>query len=181
MTNEPVTAEQITQLVVFIIDRDEYAVAIDEVHEVVQTPHITNVPGGQDFIIGVTNLRGKIIPVVSLEKVFRLERTIEAPALHVIITEDSAGGLIGIQVDEVIEVIRITSEQLKPAPTIIADKIGNDCTTGIIVIDGSDKTAETQRTILLLKLQKIVSTKLSAEMVEQTTSSVPSQIEGETA
>jgi purine-binding chemotaxis protein CheW len=72
--------EAIRQLVIFTLDTEKYATPISEVREVVKGAEVTPVPGSPPFIVGVVNLRGKIIPVLDLEKLFDLQPSSPPPA-----------------------------------------------------------------------------------------------------
>ena len=152
-------AAAVRQVVAFSLGREEYAVPIGEVREVVRTPDITPVPGGQAFIVGVMNLRGKIVPVLDLERLFGLDRDTGVTALaYVMVTEDAKGGLFGVRVDEVSEVLKITDEAVKPAPAMVHQRISADYVEGVIIQPGKTE-GDPERMLLFLNLQKIVTEK----------------------
>jgi len=118
-------AKELIQLVVFELDKEEYAVEIGEVREILRMPGVTDIPNSPDFIEGIINVRGKIVVVLDLEKRFNLKREAEKKSLHVVLTE--IGDItLGAIVDEVTEVLRIPKDSIEVAPAIISEKIHAD-------------------------------------------------------
>ena len=143
-------AAALRQLVVFVLDKEEYAVPIHEVREVLKIPKITPVPNSPSFILGVINLRGKIVPVLDVEKRFNLVRddTGTVPE-HVMITEGQDGTPFGVQVDRVSGVLKVPENMIQPTPEMVKSRISADYLGGVIVI-------ESERILLLLNVQKIL-------------------------
>ncbi len=107
------------QLVVFRMGKELYGVGIDSVHEIVKVPDITEVPDAPAYLVGVINLRGKIIPVVDLRKRLNLDGRERTKASRVLITENE-GRLIGLLVDAVSEVLKVAPEAVEaPAVRIV--------------------------------------------------------------
>jgi purine-binding chemotaxis protein CheW len=154
------------QVVVFELGHEEYAVSIEQVREVVKVPKITLVPNGQAFVVGVMNLRGQIVPIIDLEKLFSLpaDKTV---AQHIVVSEDASHALFGVQVDQVIEVLRIADDTIKPAPKMVTARISSDYLDGVVVLEGDDKTTNAGRMILLLDLQKIMSDKALSQLKQE--------------
>jgi purine-binding chemotaxis protein CheW len=150
------------QVVVFVLDQEEYAVPIQSVKEVVKIPKITLVPNGQAFVLGVINLRGQIVPVLDLEELFHLPHEHESKPEHIIITEDDAHTLIGIQVDKVSEVLRIAEADVKPTPKLVTSRVSADYAHGVIILSSSESSSGSERMLLLLDLAKIVTDKAQA-------------------
>jgi len=122
------------QVVVFELDKEEYALSISDVREVVNKSDITPVPDSPKHIIGIMNLRGKVIPVMDLEKRFNLIRESTVSPKHVMVVEDQKGNLVGIVVDVVREVISIPEDLVKTVPKAIGSKISTDYLKGVAVI-----------------------------------------------
>lgn len=114
---DEVESDQI-QLVSFSVDRQEYAIHIDDVKEIVQMPEaITTVPKSPHHILGLMNLRDQLLPLVDLRTMFALEGKHPDDKSRVIVVT-SHGYFLGIVVDGVSEVLRIdkdTVEALIPA------------------------------------------------------------------
>jgi purine-binding chemotaxis protein CheW len=109
------------QLVVFSLASEEYALPISAVHEIIRYTEPRTVASEAQWVRGVIGLRGKIIPVYDLGARLRLERGTEDPGKIVIV--ESGTGQVGVMVDEVEEVLTVSSEQLEPVPTANTDSI----------------------------------------------------------
>lgn len=105
------------QTVVFILGAEEYGIDIFKVQEIIRLPRITKLPNTADYILGVTNLRGNIIPVVDLKKKLMNSLTENTEETRVIVIETGIKK-IGLIVDEISEVIMISSESITEAGTI---------------------------------------------------------------
>jgi purine-binding chemotaxis protein CheW len=105
----------IIQLVNFLVDNEEYGVEVLKVREIIRMTDVTRVPNAPAFVDGVFNLRGKVIPIISLRKRLSLP-LVEYDSNTRIIVIDLDNDLTGIIVDAVAEVIRITAEDIQPAP-----------------------------------------------------------------
>jgi purine-binding chemotaxis protein CheW len=108
-------SEQVLQLVSFTLEKEEYAVDILSVQEINRITEITRVPNAPDYVEGVINLRGKVIPVINLRKKFGLINKDTDDSSRVIIM-DIQGITYGLVVDSVSEVLRIPSNIVEPPP-----------------------------------------------------------------
>ena len=108
-------SEQILQLVTFTLEKEEYAVNILSVQEINRITEITKVPNAPDYVEGVINLRGKVIPVINLRKKFGLDIRETDDSSRVIIM-DIQGVTYGLVVDSVSEVLRIPTNIVEPPP-----------------------------------------------------------------
>jgi purine-binding chemotaxis protein CheW len=113
----PETTSQ--QLVVFSLGSEEYALPIGTVHEIIRFSEPRSVASEVPWIRGVIGLRGKIIPIFDLAARMGLEPS--EPGKIVIVS--SAAGQVGVMVDEVEEVLTVTSDQLEEVPTANSDSI----------------------------------------------------------
>jgi purine-binding chemotaxis protein CheW len=109
------------QLVVFSLGAEEYALPIGSVHEIIRYTEPRNVASDAAWIRGVIGLRGKIIPIFDLASRMQLESVGAEPGKIVIV--ESGTGQVGIMVDEVEEVLTVTSDQLENVPTANAESI----------------------------------------------------------
>jgi len=112
----------------------------------VRVPEITAVPESPDFVEGVINLRGKIIPVVDLRKRFGEATTVPNKKNRVIVVEQN-GKLVGLVVDAASEVLKLAASAVEPPPHIFEENELN-YVTGVGKLD--------QRLIILVDLQKIL-------------------------
>jgi len=107
------------QLVVFKLHNEEFGVEITDVREIVKVGHITRLPHVADYIEGVTNLRGEVIPVISLRKRFGLEAQENTQDTRIIMLEVN-GSMVGFIVDSVTETLRLADDAIEPPPSNIA-------------------------------------------------------------
>lgn len=128
------------QYIVFTLEKQEYGINISYTQEIIRIPQITNIPNMPDFIEGVINLRGKVIPVIDPKKKFGLAQT-ERSSDHRLLILDLEGINIGIIVDDVSEVV-VINEQLIERLCKEMGILGGNSVQGIAKID--------QRLILLL-------------------------------
>ena len=109
------------QLVVFSLGSEEYALPIGSVHEIIRFTEPRTVASEAAWIRGVIGLRGKIIPIFDLASRMELEIA-ESEAGKIVIVE-SGTGQVGIMVDEVEEVLTVSSDQLEDVPSATSDSI----------------------------------------------------------
>jgi purine-binding chemotaxis protein CheW len=107
------------QLVVFSLGSEEYALPIGSVHEIIRYSEPRSVASEVPWIRGIIGLRGKIVPIFDLAARMGLEPS--EPGKIVIVS--SGSGQVGVMVDEVEEVLTVTSEQLEDVPTANSDSI----------------------------------------------------------
>ena len=112
--------EQVLQLVSFTLANEEYAVDILNVQEINRITEITKVPNAPDYVEGVVNLRGKVIPVINLRKKFRLPEKNSDDTTRIIIM-DIQGVTNGLIVDSVSEVLRIPADIVEPSPPVTSN------------------------------------------------------------
>ena len=110
------------QLVVFSLGSEEYALPIGSVHEIIRFTEPRTVASDAAWIRGVIGLRGKIIPIFDLAARMELEIAAESEAGKIVIVE-SGTGQVGIMVDEVEEVLTVSSDQLEDVPSANSDSI----------------------------------------------------------
>lgn len=108
------------QLVSFKLQNEEYGVDILAVQEINRILPITKVPNSPYFIEGVINLRGRIIPVVDLRKKFGFTERKPDKDTRIMVV-DVEGKIVGLVVDGVSEVLRLTPDAIEPPPLMIAD------------------------------------------------------------
>lgn len=135
------------QVVVFDLSGESYGVNIAAVESIIKMQPITRLPQAPGFVEGVTNLRGKVLPVVDLRKRFGLPTQLADKNSRIIVTTVSTTE-VGMIVDGVSEVLTIPEQAVETAPTITTT-VDSTFITGIAKID--------QRLIILLDLEKILS------------------------
>ncbi len=103
------------EFLVFSLGEEEYAIDILKVQEIRGYENVTRIANAPEFIKGVTNLRGIIVPIVDLRIKFHLDK-VEYGGQTVVIVVNVGERVVGIVVDGVSDVMTLTPEQIKPAP-----------------------------------------------------------------
>jgi purine-binding chemotaxis protein CheW len=139
-------SKELLQLVTFRLGNEEFSLDILRVQEIIRHMELTRVPRTPDFVDGVINLRGRVIPVLDLRKRFGLpsgEKTNETR----IIVVDVDSKTVGLKVDAVSEVLRLPADTVEPAPAIVTGA-ESDYIKGVGKLDG--------RLLILLDVEKIL-------------------------
>jgi Chemotaxis signal transduction protein len=136
------------QLVSFNLGSEEFGVEIAMVQEIVRMPEITRVPRCAAFVEGVVNLRGKIIPVLDLRKRFGLGMREATKSTRIVIVT-VGGKTLGMIVDAVSEVLRISADSVEATPEMMTSRVDNAFLKGIAKLEG--------RLLILLDLDLILS------------------------
>ena len=108
-----ITNEETTQYIVIKIGAEQFGIDIKYVDNIVRMQHITRVPKVANYLKGVINLRGEVIPVMSLRLKMELEEVPETKTTRIIILKLEHHGTIGIIVDEVREVVTLATSQIE--------------------------------------------------------------------
>ncbi len=138
--------DTITQLVVFQLGHELYGADIAVVREVSPLQRVTRVPRTPRYLEGVTNLRGRVIPVVDLRR--RLNLPVSAPTKSTrIAVAELEGGQVGMVVDAVLEVLRVPAANIEP-PSQLLSKVELEYVQGVANMDG--------RLIILLDLARVL-------------------------
>ncbi len=139
------------QYLTFSLNDEEYAVNVNQIREILETSDITKIPCTYEFMRGVINLRGSVVPVIDLHIKFNLPRTEQTVNSCVIVMEveiDDKLVIIGALADSVEEVIDLEEEQIEPAP-----RIGTNVQSEFIKGMGKHN----DRFLILLDLDKVFS------------------------
>jgi purine-binding chemotaxis protein CheW len=139
------------EFLTFALGSEEYGVDILKVKEIRGYDAVTRLPDAPDYIKGVINLRGTIVPVVDMRLKFRLERA-EYTALTVMIVLNVADRVVGMVVDSVSDVVQLRAEQVRAVPEIGAT-IDRQFLTGIGTLD--------ERMLILFDIERLMA---SSEM-----------------
>lgn len=140
------------QLVTFTVQNEEYGLRIMQVQEINRLSTITDVPRAPQFIDGLTNLRGNVIPVVNVRSLFGLEKKEVDDRTRIIIV-DIGGNKTGLRVDAVKEVLRLSRSSIEKTPAIVTSTGANRYLDGICKIDNG------KRMVVLLNIDKILNDK----------------------
>lgn len=128
------------------IGNETFGVGIETVYEIVRMAQITVVPEAPDWVEGIINLRGQIIPVIDLRKRFG-EDHITAHKKNRIVVVDVGGKRVGLVVDAASEVLKIPPDEIEPPPDIFED-VEAGYVTGVAKFS--------ERLIILVDLNKIM-------------------------
>jgi len=122
---------ELIQLVSFNLGPEEYAVEVLKVREIIRMTTITHIPNTPPSVEGIINLRGKVIPIISLRNRFSMAGSENDQHTRIIVM-DIGGKLMGFIVDGVSEVIRISSSEIQPPPSMVAGGVDQDFICGVI-------------------------------------------------
>jgi len=138
--SEQVEKEQLMQLVGFSIGKEQFGVDILMVQEIIRSAPITAVPNSPDFVEGVINLRGNIIPVIELRKRLNLYEDNANTDTWILIL-NIEGKVTGFIVDSVSKVLKILESSIEPPPELVVAGLETqyirgvcDTGTGILII-----------------------------------------------
>ena len=135
-----------SQFVGFQVDGQQYAFRIEQIQEIVILDQVTQTPQVADYVEGVSNLRGAIIPIINLRKLFGLEpKPTDADTRTIVVNVGER--TMGCTVDMVSQVIRIPEESIQPAPeTVTAD--GANYISGFAKLD--------ERLVIVLDIDELL-------------------------
>jgi purine-binding chemotaxis protein CheW len=140
------TAEN-REFLTFTLGREEYCIDILKVREIRGYDAVTRVANAPDFIKGVINLRGNIVPIVDLRIKFRLEK-VEYDGQTAVIILGILERTIGIVVDSVSDVMSLSQDRIKPAPEFSA-ALNTQYIQGLATLD--------DRMIIVVDIEKLIS------------------------
>jgi purine-binding chemotaxis protein CheW len=138
------------QYLSFLLDEEEYGVDILRVQELRGWTPVTHVPDMPNYLKGVLNLRGAIIPVVDLRERFGLEKIGYGPTTVVIVIKVDSGScerVMGIIVDAVAETYTLSADEIQPAPQI-GGVINSEFITGLV--------AQEDKMIVLMDIDELM-------------------------
>ncbi len=138
---------ELLQLVTFSIGGEEFGVEILTVQEIIRMLEITRVPKAPDFVEGVINLRGKVIPIIDLRKRFGLESKSHDKNTRIVVIEINKM-IVGFVVDSVSEVLRIPADTVEPPPPVVAG-LDSEYISGVGKLE--------DRLLILLDLDRLLS------------------------
>ena len=151
-------AEATEHLATFYLAREEYGVDVKQVQEIRRVAEITSVPRAPEFVRGVINLRGRILPVLDLRRRLGLGEVVVERASRIVVVRVKER-LLGLLVDGASQVLKIPVSQVEPAPEEVVQKGGD-------YIRGVAKLAD--RLIILVDLERLLATELAAAGVAAT-------------
>ncbi len=122
--NEPEKViDDVVQLVGFIIGNEEYAIPILSIQEIIKPIEFTRVPQVPDYVMGVFNLRGDVIPLINLRKKFNLQSENQTDDTRYVVLR-GADNIAGFMIDRLTKAIRIKKDRIDPPPETIHSDSG---------------------------------------------------------
>jgi len=153
-SSEPTT--DMLQFLTFTVGREEYGIDIMTVKEIKGWSEVTRLPNSPEFMRGVMNLRGLIIPIFDLRTRFGMGIT-EANEKNVVIILSAGERIIGILVDTVSDILDSTSEDIKPSPAVEND-VKDEFVNGIISVG--------ERMVVLLDVRRLFDSEMLAHVID---------------
>lgn len=154
------------EFLVFTLGDEQYGIDILKVREIRGYENVTTIANTPDFIKGVINLRGVIVPVIDLRIKFALEMA-EYGDQTVMIIVDIGDRIVGMVVDSVSDVMTLTADQIKPAPTM-GMSLSSDYIAGLGSIE--------DRMIVLMDVDALLTSREMAAVAQQgSASAIPSE------
>ena len=138
--------EGLLQIVSVKVGNEEFGLDILRVQEIIRVQQLTRVPNSPDFVEGVINLRGKVIPVIALRKRFGLEILAQDKQTRIVVVEVK-GTVLGFMVDSVSEVLRIPADTVEPPPRL--GKVEREYVSGVGKLN--------DRLLILLDVDRLMS------------------------
>lgn len=151
---EPVQASQLpTEVLAFKLGREEYALDIHKVQELRGYTEATRMADAADYVMGVINLRGVIVPVIDMRILFRIGTPVY-DSFTVVMILNVGGRTLGLVVDSVCDVVTLHQEQIRPVPEMSAARCA-DFMLGIGTLD--------ERMLILLDIERLAADMAPAE------------------
>lgn len=157
-----VSGQKDIQVIIFKLGREEYAVPINYVNEIIMLQKTTRIPKSPHYMAGIINLRGNIIPVIDGKKKFQLQGSLVKDTLDKIITDERIMVLevenekIGLLVDGVYEVIRLNLNEIEPPPIDLEDNTAIFCGIG----------KYNERLLILINCEKFLTIEDEAQVIK---------------
>ena len=134
-------SERAGKYLTFTLGREEYGLPVLKVREIIKVMDITQVPQVPEHVLGVINLRGKVIPVIDLRRKFGLARRDSSEQTCIIVADvnlEAARVMMGIVVDSVSEVLNVTTAEIDDTPEF-GSQSNTDYLLGLAKVKGTVK------------------------------------------
>lgn len=134
------------QQVIFRMNDEDFGMDILHVKEIIRMQNLTAMPNTSPYVLGVTSIRGQVIPIISLKNIMMMEETLEDEKTRIIVAA-LGEKTYGFKVDEVTEIIKIEDEQIEE-PTKMGEEKGKNYIKGIAKLE--------ERLVKLIDLEEIL-------------------------
>lgn len=144
------TSGKATQFLTFILGQEEYGVDILRVQEIRGWHQVTRVPNAPDYLLGVLNLRGSIVPIIDMRMRFHLDKVEYNPVTVIIVLSvksENGTHVFGVVVDGVSDVLDVMPAHIKPIPEL-GGAINTDFISGLAALS--------ERMVMLLDIDKLL-------------------------
>lgn len=168
-----VKEQDVQQYLTFMIAGEEYAISLLKVKEIIEYDTVTPVPKTPEWVRGVINLRGSVVPVIDLAVKFRLPASVAGRLTCIVITEVECGGeatIMGVMADSVRQVIDLKPEDVEHPPTF-GTRVKVDYLNGM--------ARSGKKFCLILNTEKVLSTDELLELSEAVDQPADSQVSPE--
>ncbi len=150
----------------FKIGNEEFAVHVNSILNILEMVQITEVPRSPDYMKGVINLRGTVLPIIDIRLRFGLTQTVYTDKTCIVVMEvniDNQKILVGSLVDEVISVLEFSNDDILPAPSI-GSNYESEFIEGMVKID--------DKLIMILDINKIYTVNDMSILKEKTANTI---------
>jgi purine-binding chemotaxis protein CheW len=148
---EKEAAANLRQWLTFPLGKEEYALDIENVREIIKPREISDIPRAPDFVLGIISLRGIIIPVFDLKKRLKLGKVDASPASRIIVCQDHER-IAGLLVENITQVVRLTDAGIEPPPAVLSG-LDRELVEGVGRHQGN--------MMILLRLENVLDAELS--------------------
>lgn len=145
--NKSQQESDLLQLVGFRLDKEEFAIDILNVNEILKMMEVTEIPNTNNYIKGIVNIRERIIPIVDTREILNLPQKDNNDNTRIIVVEIKEK-TVGFIVDEVTEVLRIPKRKTEPPPELVTTNIKSTYITSVARLK--------DRLLIMLDLQKLL-------------------------
>jgi purine-binding chemotaxis protein CheW len=130
------TVDSMVELLTFTLAKEEYAFRVGDLQEIIRPQRITRIPKSEAYLLGITSLRGKIIPVIDMKKMLSLDgKTEEEGTKQKIAIVKGPKGPIGALIDRIVGVIRPLASQIVESPAHLPEA-EMKYIEGVVVVEG---------------------------------------------
>lgn len=146
VASENALPADIVELLAFWVADEEYSVDILDIQEIIKLPEITEVPRANRCLMGIISLRGTVVPILDLREVLRLPKNEITRNTRVLVLRGD-NEPVGIMVDNVTSVVRLSQREIEPKPKAMQREIGD-------VIEGVGRLS--QRVLIVLDASAVI-------------------------
>ncbi len=133
------------RLLVFVLESKNFGIELNKIKEITDVLPITRLPGARDFVKGLSNLRGEVIPIISLRERLKIGGNEQGKQLVIVLGNKISFGLL---IDRIVGIYEVKNEVSKAISSILADDVETSFLSGVVRVDGKEA--------ILLDCEKLV-------------------------